>query len=750
MTLKSWRFRRLLTAGIPALLACSPSASDVPIQPGQLEALEAELRARHRGEPGTLTLISDAAGRITMVTGSFDTGIREGAGLDRDDMEGAAKRFLATFGAALSGSLSFRSESVQFFAPMEADARTVMLPARQTWSGIPIRGSELQFVFSDMGRLLAFVGTLYPDRIYAASDGFGVAAAVRAALPGLEGIEGVEVQYTSTDDAAWSVSGDMPGLPLLAERVADPERGAVTWRLRNASTLWIVDEPSGQLVETRPAIKMSQIFDRQVKVGEIDDPGDWQVHYDSLDSDLLIDTPVWKEVFLGGVCRYYLQSGLGLAVDNELWPHVDDHQGDGPFITGPSSACTKATADAQNCPFSFQCDRTYGDGSFFRQQHYYHYLERGLSRIRQLAYAEVEPISTWDLQLVVDEPPNGSCGNTIACFCCRDDPFSSFRTISVVESRMISFNVGLNILWHELGHYVAWSYGGFDDDCRDGNEAGAVDEAMSNVIAGLLAKLEFDVEYQDAIRGQYSSRFHDSTGNLTYHVAGAAGCPGSPPNIWGMGEAFHQALWEIAFGLNCDLRLGGICLSTLTGITDGTQPGDIGWASNEESVGALLEAIAYTEKVMPPAVTFEQVASMIFMSLNQQFPNDKRAWRAREVLAHHGLHTLPCCADLVIQSLTLSPANPSTNDLITFTVVVENAGYGVATSSILALRVGGETFPQNYDVPVLAAGQTATITRQITLGSARNYRATAIADVDALVDESKETNNERLLDFTVN
>ena len=99
--------------------------------------------------------------------------------------------------------------------------------------------------------------------------------------------------------------------------------------------------------------------------------------------------------------------------------------------------------------------------------------------------------------------------------------------------------------------------------------------------------------------------------------------------------------------------------------------------------------------------------------------------------------------ELMIESLTHSPANPTTTDQITFTAVVRNAGTGSAGASTLSFKVGGETTPPTYPVPALAPGATYTVQRQLTLGVAQNYLITVIVDVNNNVAESNEANNQR-------
>lgn len=106
-------------------------------------------------------------------------------------------------------------------------------------------------------------------------------------------------------------------------------------------------------------------------------------------------------------------------------------------------------------------------------------------------------------------------------------------------------------------------------------------------------------------------------------------------------------------------------------------------------------------------------------------------------------------ADLKIDSHTLTPTNPTTQDQITFTVVVSNGGTGLAVPSTLAFKVGGETYPQTYPVPALAPGQTHTIQRQIQLSTAQNYINTVTIDTTNTNAESDESNNTQRFYYTI-
>ncbi len=106
-------------------------------------------------------------------------------------------------------------------------------------------------------------------------------------------------------------------------------------------------------------------------------------------------------------------------------------------------------------------------------------------------------------------------------------------------------------------------------------------------------------------------------------------------------------------------------------------------------------------------------------------------------------------ADLVIESYTMNPTNPTTKDTINFTAVVKNIGIGGSEESMLSLRVGGESTPPKYDVPTLTPGDSFTVVRKAVLPIAQGYLSEVIADVDNKVAESNEANNTDTLVFSV-
>ncbi len=101
-------------------------------------------------------------------------------------------------------------------------------------------------------------------------------------------------------------------------------------------------------------------------------------------------------------------------------------------------------------------------------------------------------------------------------------------------------------------------------------------------------------------------------------------------------------------------------------------------------------------------------------------------------------------SDLVVDSLTHAPANPTTLDTMTFTATVRNNGVGPAPATTLMFKIGGETpgAPQTlFPVPALGPGDSFTVQRMEQLTVAQGYINTATADFSDAVTESSESNN---------
>ena len=102
--------------------------------------------------------------------------------------------------------------------------------------------------------------------------------------------------------------------------------------------------------------------------------------------------------------------------------------------------------------------------------------------------------------------------------------------------------------------------------------------------------------------------------------------------------------------------------------------------------------------------------------------------------------------DLIIESITWSPENPSMGDTVTFTVTVRNQGSDPAGNSSVAYYLD-DAYLTSKSVGPLGAGtaQTGTFTWEATAGQ---HTVRAVADADGAVAESDETNNQAMFYFS--
>jgi len=102
-----------------------------------------------------------------------------------------------------------------------------------------------------------------------------------------------------------------------------------------------------------------------------------------------------------------------------------------------------------------------------------------------------------------------------------------------------------------------------------------------------------------------------------------------------------------------------------------------------------------------------------------------------------------------VDSIINDPEFPITGDTITITVVVKNIGNETATTSTLELDVEGEAAPTTFTIPILDPDETCQVQLQVVKNIADTYTVTGTADLDNDVEESDESNNIALHEFTV-
>ena len=108
-----------------------------------------------------------------------------------------------------------------------------------------------------------------------------------------------------------------------------------------------------------------------------------------------------------------------------------------------------------------------------------------------------------------------------------------------------------------------------------------------------------------------------------------------------------------------------------------------------------------------------------------------------------GLYLIwPRNPDLTITSVSHSPSDPTSNDMIDFLIEVQNIGAGSSDPSTLLFKVNDEADPHSISVPSLSPDQSYTLQYQIQLPEVKEYTITLTLDDENMVRESNEENNE--------
>ena len=107
----------------------------------------------------------------------------------------------------------------------------------------------------------------------------------------------------------------------------------------------------------------------------------------------------------------------------------------------------------------------------------------------------------------------------------------------------------------------------------------------------------------------------------------------------------------------------------------------------------------------------------------------------------------PLPPDLIIQDIVWSPENPSTGDILTFTVTIKNQGSGKAIALPIACYID-DTYQDSAHINQIDPGAITTQTFTWT-ATASSHTVKVIADYNNIITESNETNNEKTLDFSV-
>jgi hypothetical protein len=105
--------------------------------------------------------------------------------------------------------------------------------------------------------------------------------------------------------------------------------------------------------------------------------------------------------------------------------------------------------------------------------------------------------------------------------------------------------------------------------------------------------------------------------------------------------------------------------------------------------------------------------------------------------------TLSCGVDLFAYSFHTKPAQPRKDQPFVLYASVQNIGTNTAWPSTATLKFGGESRPQEFQIPKLAPGAVYTFSRTLQISRAGDYLVHLKADAHQSYVELNEANNEK-------
>jgi hypothetical protein len=184
------------------------------------------------------------------------------------------------------------------------------------------------------------------------------------------------------------------------------------------------------------------------------------------------------------------------------------------------------------------------------------------------------------------------------------------------------------VLMHEYGHYVVWTYDDVSGYCEQGiDEGDAIDETLGNVFAGLQALANGDINPR---YGAYSGLDgapvpHTNAASLIMHDVF---CTANQDDPHEKAEAFEQAVWELLFNRN----------ATMDVTTNASSHGNRIWigASRADVIRHVGASLGFALKVLGANNTHQQIAAQMIEKVRLD-SGSATADRAKSVFLHHGI-----------------------------------------------------------------------------------------------------------------
>ncbi len=197
---------------------------------------------------------------------------------------------------------------------------------------------------------------------------------------------------------------------------------------------------------------------------------------------------------------------------------------------------------------------------------------------------------------------------------------------------------------------------------------------------------------------------------------------------------------------------GSTPAGTIIGVSFFVNDIQVSWSDNTTSSLAAGASVTVTANGGPSgsstwtAVTGNHNVTAWVDDVNRMTELDENNNKYSESLA---VTTSPV-PDLVVSSLTCSPASVENGSTATFTAVVKNQGTAAGAPGIVAFKVDGtQVSATSNDTTALAVGATKTVTGTWTAAGVGSHTVTATVDNANTTTEGNETNNTTSISLSV-
>lgn len=561
------------------LLVATPAAAEMS------EQVMEELRDLDLSEGANFEIVPDAAGNALGVLGRFAVNLDSVSSFDPTAVGDAVADFIAAHAEAWGHEKGFRPKLLPGDV-VAVDQYTHVAFFTQAIAGLNVLDGGITATFWSDGSLASVNGVV---------ANWGP----------------VEDEPDLADIAAAFATEDVIVEDGTVERGLSLQYGGVVWEYRSDGHLVVLDEATRVIVRTDDGIEHLPVGPCNIARRNFPRSGSTATSLVEGSGTLTEEiTCEANDVF--GTCDWQLRREL------VNFQHGIDRVLDGDGAEAQvSQACSSG-----NVP---QFTATNGDS--LREQGAFYVENQMRFFIDQNVWSQVANSLEDNVQITVDDSGvtraefnpatrNIRCNQNCTGFGCCDQ----------------------DVLSHEYGHYVVFTYGGsMDNQCSPGaDEGNALDETLANAF-GLLFWLDDDqtnAQY-GALDGYAGNNGPLAHTNGTNDLTAAPSCPnGDAPNAED-GQPFLQAAWELMFNRDCTLDT----CATTSGFGNRIWP-TLGEETVLTRVGASLGfalSVLGTNNITHDLVRAQMRARIL---------NDAdldTATRAQRVFSHHGLNCPTCC-----------------------------------------------------------------------------------------------------------